>query len=108
MKKEKRIPHAIFKKELLKDPDVLAAYNALEEEYQLIREMLCARDRAGLTQQKLAKMMKTTPSVVSRLESLYLEDQPSPSLNTLKKYAHALGCRLDVKLVPDERYSDHA
>ena len=96
----KRVDHEQLKKELLDDPKVEKAYLDLEEEYQLIREMLRARKNAGLTQTKIAEKMHTTPSAVSRLESIHLKDAPSPSFATLKKYAHALGCRLSIKLLP--------
>jgi len=45
-------------------------------------------------------LMHTTTSVVSRLESANNKRKHSPSFATIKKYAHALGCRLCIKLVP--------
>jgi transcriptional regulator with XRE-family HTH domain len=42
--------------------------------------------------------MGTTKSAVSRLEA---GGKHSPSLTTLKKYAQAVGCRLEIKLVPE-------
>jgi transcriptional regulator with XRE-family HTH domain len=42
--------------------------------------------------------MGTTKSAVSRLEA---GGKHAPSLTTLKKYAHAVGCRLEIKLVPE-------
>lgn len=96
----KRPAHTQVKKTLLKKPSVLKAYNDLEEEHQVIHEMLLARQRAGLTQASLAKKMKTTTSAVSRLESLQNKDQHSPSLQTLKRYAHAVDCVLKIKLMP--------
>ena len=64
--------------------------------------MLQVRKRAGLTQEKIAKQMHTTTSVVSRLESFPepTKSQHSPSINTLKRYAAAVGCVLEIKLVP--------
>jgi DNA-binding XRE family transcriptional regulator len=73
------------------------AYNELELEYQLARQMLKARSRAGLTQDAVAERMGTTKSAVSRLESA---NKHTPSLTTLKRYAKAVGCDLQVKLVP--------
>lgn len=96
----KRPTHAKVKKECLKNPKTLAAYNSLSEEYQLINEMLRARKRAGATQASVAEKMKTTSSVVSRLESLEAKNNYSPSLNTLKRYARAVGCELKIRLVP--------
>lgn len=98
--KKQRISHQDFKKELLQDKEVLKEYDDLAEEYQLLDEMLKARKRAGLSQAVMAKEMHTTASAISRLESLGISKRPSPSISTLKKYAHALGCRLSIKLVP--------
>ncbi len=73
------------------------AYNALELEYQVAGQMLKARSRAGLTQDAVAQRMGTTKSAISRLESA---GKHAPSLATLKRYASAVGCDLQVKLVP--------
>ena len=75
------------------------AYDALELEYQVAGQMLKARSRAGLTQDAVAERMGTTKSAVSRLESA---DKHAPSLATLKRYAKAVGCELQVKLVPQK------
>ena len=73
------------------------AYNALELEYQVAGQMLKARSRAGLTQDAVAQRMGTTKSAISRLESA---GKHAPSLATLKRYTSAVGCELQVKLVP--------
>jgi ribosome-binding protein aMBF1 (putative translation factor) len=73
------------------------AYEALETEYALAREMLSARTRAGLTQEAVAVRMGTTKSAVSRLEAA---GKHTPSVASLKKYAEAVGCKLTIKLVP--------
>lgn len=44
-----------FFNEMMKDPDVKKEYDALEPEFQLVREMIKARHEAGLTQQELAE-----------------------------------------------------
>lgn len=75
------------------------AYEALELEYQVASQMLKARSRAGLTQDAVAEKMGTTKSAISRLESA---DKHAPSLATLKRYAQAVGCELQVKLVPQK------
>jgi DNA-binding XRE family transcriptional regulator len=76
-----------------------AAYDALELEYQVVSQMLRARSRAGLTQDAVAERMGTTKSAISRLESA---GKHAPSLATLKRYASAVGCELQVKLVPQK------
>lgn len=72
------------------------AYDALELEYALASQMLKARARAGLTQDAVAERMGTTKSAVSRLEAA---GKHAPSLATLKRYASAVGCELQVRLV---------
>lgn len=72
-------------------------YESLELEYQVANQMLKARSRAGLTQDVVAERMGTTKSAISRLEAA---GKHTPSLATLKRYASAVGCELQVKLVP--------
>lgn len=71
-----------------------AEYEAIELEYQVAGQMLKARSRAGLTQNVVAERMGTTKSAISRLESA---GKHAPSLATLKRYASAVGCDLQVK-----------
>ncbi|TAL63076.1 MAG: XRE family transcriptional regulator [Bacteroidetes bacterium] len=92
--------HEAFLKKALKQKEFRKAYEDLEEEYRLTREMLAARSKFGLTQEAVAELMGTTKSAVSRLEAA---GKHAPSLTTLKKYARAVGCRLEIKLVPNAR-----
>lgn len=92
--------HEAFLKKASKRKEFRKAYEDLEEEYKLTREMLAARSRYGLTQEAVAELMGTTKSAVSRLEAA---GKHAPSLTTLKKYARAVGCRLEIKLVPNAR-----
>ena len=92
--------HTAFIKKALKRKEFRKAYEDLEEEYTLTREMLAARSRFDLTQEAVAELMGTTKSAVSRLEAV---GKHSPSLTTLKKYAQAVGCHLEIKLVPNSR-----
>ena len=72
------------------------AYKVLELEYQVAGQMLKARARAGLTQDAVATKMGTTKSAISRLEAA---GKHAPSLSTLKRYANAVGCEVQVRLV---------
>jgi transcriptional regulator with XRE-family HTH domain len=89
--------HDEFLKKARKRKGFREAYDDLEGEYVLVRDMLAARSKSGLTQEKVAELMGTTKSAISRLESM---DKHSPSLTTLKKYAHAIGCDLEIRFVP--------
>ncbi|MBF0181409.1 MAG: helix-turn-helix transcriptional regulator [Magnetococcales bacterium] len=75
-----------------------AAYDALEDEYAALSVFLMARKAVGLTQQQIAQRMGTTASAISRLESSLGNGRTSPSLATLRRYADAIGCKLELKL----------
>jgi DNA-binding XRE family transcriptional regulator len=97
--------HEAFLNKALKRKGFRKAYDDLEEEYTLIRQMLTARSQSGLTQEAVAELMGTTKSAVSRLEAV---GKHAPSLTTLKKYAKAVGCYLEIKLVPTSRLTNRS
>jgi len=80
--------------EWMRDPEYRREYEALGEEFAIIRTLIAARTRAGLNQAELARRMGTTQSAIARLEG----GKVSPSLATLRRYAEATGSRLDVSL----------
>lgn len=82
------------KKKMLADPGVQASYDALEDEFNLARELIAARVRAGLTQAELADKMGTTQSVIARLES----GARLPSVKTLLRFAKATHSRPVIRL----------
>ena len=92
--------HEAFLKKALKRKGFGKAYQELADEYALVRELLAARSRAGLTQEEVARSMGTTKSAVSRLEAA---GKHSPSVATLKKYARAVGCEVEIRLHPAPR-----
>ena len=91
--------HSELKKKALKKKEVQKAYDALEPEFTLLGELLRARKDAGLSQAEIAEKMGTKAPAVTRLESSLASGKYSPSILTLKKYAQALGCRLEIRLV---------
>lgn len=74
------------------------AFEALEEEFVLASAVIDARNRAGLTQQELARRMGTTQPVVARLES----GRTRPSMRTLERVAKATGSRVLIRFEPRE------
>jgi aryl-alcohol dehydrogenase-like predicted oxidoreductase len=44
-----------LKKEAFKNPNVKKEYDALEEEFELIKALVDMRQKAGLTQEEIAK-----------------------------------------------------
>ena len=70
-----------------KDPEYVAAYDALEEEFALADALIRARSIAHMTQEDVAKAMDTTQAAVARLES----GRALPSTRTLHRFADATG-----------------
>ncbi|MCX7231675.1 MAG: helix-turn-helix transcriptional regulator [Burkholderiales bacterium] len=89
--------HAAFLAKAKQRQGFADAYEALAPEYEVVSQLLRARTRAGLTQDAVAQRMGTTKSAVSRLEG---SRKHAPSLATLRRYAQAVGCDLQVRLVP--------
>jgi len=79
-----------------RDPRYRKAYHALQDEFAIAQAMIVARQRAGLTQTEIAKRIKTTQSVIARLES----GRSLPSGRTLQRYAKATGSRLAIRFEP--------
>ncbi len=91
--------HSELKEKALKRKKVQAVYEASEPEFSLLRELLKARQNAGLSQAEIAERMGTEPAAVTRLESSLSSGRHSPSVATLNKYAKALDCHLEIRLV---------
>lgn len=81
--------------EWMQNPEYRKEYESLEEEFSIAHALISARSKAKLTQSEVAKRMKTTQSVVARLES----GAGNPSIETLKKYAMATGSQLKIDLM---------
>ena len=94
--------HKVFVTKMLKQPAVKAEYDAQAEEFALLDELLKARRQAGLTQAAVAARMGTKTPAVARLEAGGGSRRHSLSVATLRKYARAVGCRLEIRLRPSD------
>ena len=83
-----------LKEELFKDPEFKAEYDALEPEYELIRQIISARAEKNMTQKQLAEKIGTKQSNIARLES----GNYNPSFQFLQKVAGALDKKLSFAL----------
>ena len=83
-----------FKTKALQNKDVRKAYEELIPEYEIKKKLIAMRKKAGFTQEKLADIMGTKKSNISRLESFKSEN--SPRISTLMDYAKATGHELLV------------
>ncbi|MBI1218883.1 MAG: helix-turn-helix domain-containing protein [Rhodobacteraceae bacterium] len=84
-----------LKARMMDDPAFRDAYAEADAEYRVIEAMIRARTEAGLTQAELGRRIGTTQSAIARLEG----GRVSPSVETLRKYAAAVGKRLRVEMV---------
>ena len=91
--------HKELKNKALKKESVKKEYDRLEPEFTLLRGMLRARNRAGLSQAQIAERMGTQSPAITRLESSLTSGKHSPSLATIKKYLEALDCRLEIRII---------
>jgi transcriptional regulator with XRE-family HTH domain len=83
-------------KKWMKEPKYRKAYETLEGEFVFASAVIDVRNRAGLTQEELARKMGTTQPVVARLES----GRSRPSMRTLERLADATGSRLHISFQP--------
>lgn len=84
-------------KQWRKEPDYVAAYDALEDEFALASALVKARGDADLTQEQVAEAMGTTQAFVARLES----GRGLPSTRTLERFAKATHTRLRISFEPE-------
>jgi DNA-binding XRE family transcriptional regulator len=97
---KKTLTHQQMVSKMLKNTAVKAEVKKLNsEEFAILDQILAARKEAGLTQAQVAKRMGTHAPAVARLESALLTGKHSPSLTTLRKYAAALGKKVELHLV---------
>jgi len=87
-----------FKERQMQDPEFRSEYDALEESFQLKRQMIAMRKAAGLTQEEMAVKLGTKASNISRLENIAAKH--SPRIATVEDYARALGYVMKVDFEP--------
>ncbi len=94
--KRQHLDFDIWLKESLKNPRFKKEYDRLEPEFAIIKAVIEARIKKGITQEKLAKKMGTTQSAIARLES----GKANPSVSFLQKMAQAIDSKLEIKFTP--------
>jgi len=77
-----------------KDPKFAQGFEEGYEEFKIGVLLKQAREQAGLTQEQLAKMLKTKKTAISRIEN-HAQDI---KLSTIQKVAKALGKNVEVTL----------
>ncbi len=75
------------------DPKLYEEYKMLEPEYEIVRQVILAREKQNMTQKQLAQKIGIKQSNISRLES----GNYNPSLEFLQKVASGLGKELHIE-----------
>ena len=83
-----------FEAELLKKPGVRKEYEALKPKYEMIRKLIERRNKLGINQTQLARLIGTKQPAISRLE----KGDYNTTLRTFFRVAHALD--LEISLEP--------
>ena len=81
------------KKAFNDDPGLYEEYKALQPEYEIIKQIIDARNELNRTQKELAEQIGIKQSNISRLES----GNYNPSLDFLKKVARGLDKELHIE-----------
>ncbi|MBM4177215.1 helix-turn-helix transcriptional regulator [Candidatus Gribaldobacteria bacterium] len=94
----KKIIFPSFNKELtkdLKDPEFKKYFHDAGRKLELAYKMACLREKRKMSQEQLAKKIKTTQSSIARMES----GGQNFSTEMLARVADALGCNLQVDFI---------
>ena len=85
-----------LKKELMKDKDFKAEYEAIQPEMDVIRALIDARIASNLTQKQLAELSGVNQSDISKIEN----GTRNPSIRLLQKLAAGMNMSLKLQLIP--------
>ena len=88
--------HKQVKRQLLKDPEVRAEYQRLEDEFALRTAIIQLRNATGLSQRAVAEKLGTYQSALSRIES----GRANVSLEYLARLADALDSDVSICFTP--------
>ncbi len=88
----------VFFDEQMKNPGFRRAYEELEPEFAIIKQIIELRIKRQMTQAQLAKRIGTRQPSIARLEAR----GKTTDLNYLQRVAKALDARVEVRLVPLE------
>ena len=83
-------------REDIKDPEFKKHYQEERQALKLAMKIAELREKKGLSQQQLAKLMGTSQQAISRIESGEYEGF---TLKTLEKIAEATGMRVKIEFV---------
>ena len=105
MSKKIKTNYDVWREENMKDPEFRRLYKEEEAKFSVSQKIRRLRKKLGMTQQSLAKKVKTTQSAIARIESA---DYEGHSLSKLEEIAKALGVALVIDFIPKEKIKKSA
>ena len=85
-----------YKREQMKNPEFVEAYEEIQPEMSVIRAMIDARLSRGMTQKELAEATGIAQGEISKLEN----GTRNPSLKLLQRLAEGMDMTLSVSFSP--------
>ena len=85
-----------FFEEQMKDAAFRKEWEALQPEMAIVRAMINAREKSGMTQKELSEKTGIAQADISRLET----GNANPSLKTLQRLAEGMGMTLKLEFIP--------
>ena len=86
--------------EQMQDPAFAARFERAGEAWDVALQLAALRQKAGLSQKALARLLKTSHQQISRLESPGYEGH---SLSTLRRVARVLRARVRIVFEPEKK-----
>ncbi len=87
------------KKELMKNPQFVKEYEAIQPEMDIIRALVDARTSRNITQQELAEKTGINQADISKIEN----GTRNPSINLLKRLAEGMDMILKIEFIPKHK-----
>ena len=88
-----------IKLELMKDPEFLKEYEAIQPEMDIIRAIVDAKIANKLTQKQLAERTGINQADISKLEN----GTRNPTINLLKRLAEGMDMILKIEFIPKQK-----
>ena len=88
-----------IKLELMKDPEFLKEYEAIQPEMDIIRAIVDARIANNLTQKQLEERTGINQADISKLEN----GTRNPTINLLKRLAEGMDMILKIEFIPKQK-----
>jgi len=84
------------------NPEAEKMLQQARQQSEIAAKIYKLRQQAKLSQKQLGELIGTTQSVISRLEDA---DYTGHSLEMLRRIATALHCKLQVRIVPENKHA---